>query len=229
MERACHILVMTRHLSETERRQQILKAARSVFIEKGCMAARMQDVAERAALSKGAVYFYFSSKKELFDALVEEEYRTTMGILEAAAQDPRPAAVRFVELGARYLEYFAALEAPPRFFLLMIEMATRDAGVRARVTDIHAQFVSRVEALIAAGIEEGSFREVDPTTASLMLKALIDGLAGQSAVGIKLDVARLSTDGIRLVMQGLARVPDGTAAGEEFQPALKDAARQTRS
>ena len=64
------VLDMTKHLSETERRAQILRAARSVFIEKGYLAARVEDVAKQAGMSKGAVYFYFSSKRELFLALM---------------------------------------------------------------------------------------------------------------------------------------------------------------
>ena len=48
---------MTKHLSESERRAQILRSARAVFIERGFEAARVEDVAKRAGLSKGAVYF----------------------------------------------------------------------------------------------------------------------------------------------------------------------------
>ena len=60
---------MTRHASQAERRAQILRAARVVFIENGYLAARVQDVAKRAGLSKGAVYFYFDSKRELLDGV----------------------------------------------------------------------------------------------------------------------------------------------------------------
>ena len=128
---------MTRHLSEAERRAQILRAARSLFVENGYLATRMEDVAKRAHLSKGAVYFYFNSKRTLFDALIEEEHATTLSFLEAAANDPRPAAQKLIELGWQYLNYFAGLKSPPRFFLLMSEMAIRDEVIRERATEIH--------------------------------------------------------------------------------------------
>jgi len=194
---------MTRHASQAERRAQILRAARVVFIENGYLAARVQDVAKRAGLSKGAVYFYFDSKRELFDALVDEEHATTLSFLEHAGADPRPASEKLIELGVRYLDYFAGLKSPPRFFLLMSEMAIRDESIRARTTEIHQRFVDRVAELIGEGIASGHFRDVDPVAAALMLKAVIDGLGGQSAIGVRPDVARLSTDGIRMLLEGL--------------------------
>ena len=194
---------MTRHLSEAERRTQILRAARALFLERGFLATRMEDVAKRADLSKGAVYFYFESKRALFDALVEEEHATTLSFLEAAATDPRPAADKLVELGAQYLHYFAGLKSPPRFFLLMSEMATRDEVTRQRATQIHNHFVDLLTKLIGEGIKDGAFRQQDPRAAALILKAFVDGMAGQAAIGIRPDVKRLSTDGIRLILDGL--------------------------
>ena len=194
---------MTRHLPETERRAQILRAARAIFIERGYLAARVEDVASRARLSKGAVYFYFDSKRAIFDALVEEELAVTRSFLDAAQKDLRPAAVKLVDLGRKYLDYFAGLKSPPRFFLLMSEMAIRDEETRKRVAAIHQQFVQETARVIQQGIDEGAFAPYDPLAAAQMLKALIDGMAGQSAIGIRPDVDRLSNDGIRMLLQGL--------------------------
>ena len=201
---------MTRHLSETERRAQILRAARAIFIERGYLAARVEDVAKRASLSKGAVYFYFDSKRAIFDALVEEEHAITISFLAEADKDTRPAQVKLIDLGRRYLDYFAGLKTPPRFFLLMSEMAIRDEDIRKRVQAIHQRFVDRIAAVVKQGIDEGVFEAYDPLAVGLFLKALIDGLAGQSAVGMRPDVERLSTDGVRLILMGLLpKVPNG--------------------
>lgn len=198
---------MTRHQSEAERRTQIMRAARAVFIDKGFMAARMQDVARRARLSKGALYFYFGSKRDLFYAIVEEEQRVTLSFLELAEQDPRPATIKLLDLGRQYLDYFAGLKSPPRFFLLMTEMAIRDEEIRDRVQEIHQHFVNQLAAIIAEGQEQGEFGAIDPVAVAQLLKAFVDGLAGQSAVGIRPDVERLSTEGIRLIFEGLGLTP----------------------
>ncbi|MFZ5481487.1 MAG: TetR/AcrR family transcriptional regulator [Myxococcota bacterium] len=198
---------MTRHLSEVERRAQILRAARAIFVERGYLEARVEDVAKRANLSKGAVYFYFDSKRAIFEALVEEEHAHTISFLEEAERDTRPAEIKLIDLGRKYLDYFAGLKTPPRFFLLMSEMAIRDEEIRGKVQAIHQRFVDRIAAVVEQGVKEGVFAPYDPVAVGQMLKALIDGLAGQSAVGVRPDVERLSTDGLRFILHGLLPKP----------------------
>src|SRR3989442_10834288 len=56
-----------------EARTRILSAANQVFGEKGYRRATMDDVAKKLGVSKGALYLYFSSKKELFEAIARAE------------------------------------------------------------------------------------------------------------------------------------------------------------
>lgn len=58
--------------AKDERRKAMLTAALDEFYERGFTAARMDDIANRAGLSKGAIYLYFNSKDALFTALVNE-------------------------------------------------------------------------------------------------------------------------------------------------------------
>ena len=81
---------MTKHQSETDRRNQILRSARAVFIERGYLDARVEDVAKRAGLSKGAVYFYYESKRHLFLTLVQEDMRR-----------PTPSSIRWKRTSAQ--------------------------------------------------------------------------------------------------------------------------------
>ena len=194
---------MTKHQSEAERRSQILRAARAVFIDRGFIAARVEDVAKRAGLSKGAVYFYFSSKRDLFLALVQEEHENTYSFLDRAEEDHRAAAVKLVDLGQQYLDYFAGLKSPPRFFLMMCEQGIRDDEIREEVQAVHQRFVDAATRILAQGMNEGTFREADPHGVATILKAIIDGLAGQAAVGIRPDREKLVNDGLSTLVHGL--------------------------
>ncbi len=49
-----------------QRRDDILGAAKEVFFSKGLMSATMDEIAEKAELSKGTLYLYFASKEELY-------------------------------------------------------------------------------------------------------------------------------------------------------------------
>ncbi|HMF99610.1 MAG TPA: helix-turn-helix domain-containing protein, partial [Gemmatimonadaceae bacterium] len=55
-----------------DRPEQIIKAALEVFGECGLANARLQDIAERAGVSKGTIYIYFPNKEELFREMIRQ-------------------------------------------------------------------------------------------------------------------------------------------------------------
>src|SRR5437773_10520458 len=69
------------------RDEEILRAARAVFTEKGFHGATMLDVASRARASKTTIYARFASKEALFAALVEWTTRQGTSTLDAIADD----------------------------------------------------------------------------------------------------------------------------------------------
>lgn len=62
----------TKHKSEQERRTQILQCSMEVFINNGYHKATMKEIMAATALSKGAIYHYFSSKEQIFIAIVRD-------------------------------------------------------------------------------------------------------------------------------------------------------------
>jgi len=71
----CEIAVAARNkpLRRKEARPgELLAAALDLFVEKGFAATRAEEVAKRAGVSKGTLFLYFSSKEELFKAVVRE-------------------------------------------------------------------------------------------------------------------------------------------------------------
>jgi len=66
-----NIFTMTELQKETE--QQILEAARKVFIRKGLDGARMQEIADEAGINKALLHYYFRSKEKLFEMIFREE------------------------------------------------------------------------------------------------------------------------------------------------------------
>ncbi|MGE5507970.1 MAG: TetR/AcrR family transcriptional regulator [Chitinophagales bacterium] len=64
---------------------RILDAAYRVFSEKGYHEARVEEIAELAGVAKGTVYLYFSSKQELYLAMLDELFAAHVRALEARA------------------------------------------------------------------------------------------------------------------------------------------------
>lgn len=74
-----------------DRPDEIVSAALAVFAEKGFAAAKLDDIARRAGVSKGAVYLYFETKEDIFRAVVERAISPNVGTVKAmAAAHPGP-------------------------------------------------------------------------------------------------------------------------------------------
>jgi AcrR family transcriptional regulator len=113
--------------------ERILAAAASVFARQGYTGATLDDVAEAAGLTKGAVYWHFSSKGDLFMALLEKQSRQ-----QSAALPAMVAGITSAEgLAAVLAEMFAASRAEDRWPALLLEFAAsrREPAVRARLAE----------------------------------------------------------------------------------------------
>jgi len=69
-------------MAKDEKQKIIIDASLEVFREKGFANTRMADIANRAGVSYGLVYHYFSSKEVLFDAIVESWWKVVYDMLE---------------------------------------------------------------------------------------------------------------------------------------------------
>lgn len=73
---------------KADRPDEIVAAALEVFAEKGFAAARLEDIAARAGVSKGAIYLYFATKEDIFRAVVEQGVAPNLEILRAGLSSP---------------------------------------------------------------------------------------------------------------------------------------------
>lgn len=70
---------------------EILEAALAIFAEKGFAATRMEDIAQRAGVTKGTIYLYFPGKDELFKSLARETVgRALADVSKILADNPAP-------------------------------------------------------------------------------------------------------------------------------------------
>jgi AcrR family transcriptional regulator len=99
-----------RHLRSWQRRKQarpgeILEAALAVFAEKGFAAARMEDIAVRAGVTKGTIYLYFPSKEEVFKSLAREHVGQSLILATEMAEKYEGSAFDFLKFFyARFFE-----------------------------------------------------------------------------------------------------------------------------
>jgi TetR/AcrR family acrAB operon transcriptional repressor len=139
-------------------RRQILAAALDVFSKQGYAGTTLDDITAAANLSKGAIYWYFESKADLFATLLGERASIFSEILLDAAHGARgPLAA----LEAMWLRWMEALEtdhgyqAYVRLAHLRVEVADEPSvGLDARRTEerrVQALVTERILAAVAAG------------------------------------------------------------------------------
>ncbi len=193
----------------TERPQEILEAALALFVEKGFAATRLDDVAERAGLSKAAIYLYFDDKIALFQGVIRQAVGSNLGTVEALAKAHRgPVAV----LLPRILEFMAGrIEDTPMASVAKLVIAESRAFPeigRFYLTEVIGRGLPLMEGLIGRGIRQGEFRKVDPamtvrTLIGAMLLAGVWKTVFEPIGGEKLDVRALARHHADLMLHAL--------------------------
>jgi AcrR family transcriptional regulator len=162
----------TSRLPRGARRVQLLQAAQDVFVAQGFHAAAMDDIADRAGVSKPVLYQHFPGKRELYLALLEEHVGQLARRVDDALAGTDDNAER---VRGAVTAYFDFIDAEGEAFRLVFESDLRnDADVRAVVDRGTEVCVEAVAEVIAA--DTGA----DPQRA-LMLAAGLTGLAETSA------------------------------------------------
>src|SRR5215211_5890310 len=171
----------TSRLPRSARRLQLLQAAQEVFVAQGFHAAAMDEIADRAGVSKPVLYQHFPGKRELYLALLEEHVgQLADKVNEAlAATDDNHERVR----GA-VTAYFEFIDAEGEAFRLVFESDLRnDADVRAIVDRGTEMCVEAIAEVIAA--DTGA----DPERALL----LASGLTGSAETSARWWLPRKGT------------------------------------
>lgn len=195
---------MTKHRSPDERADQILNAARTCFLERGYFATKMDAIAQESGLSKGGIYFHFESKREIFRALVQQEYDVTMGFIDTVVETDLDMTSKLVELAEHFIQLFASSDRP-RFMVIIGEMALRDEEIAKLLRQLQINYFERICQLLDMGKQSGQLRNIDSHNCAVVLKAMIDGVQANFAVGVDLDLEAVLAAGLDLLTNGLIR------------------------
>lgn len=163
----------TKGAPDTKRR--IFEAALRVFSEKGYDGTTMDEVIAAAGVSKGSIYWHFSSKKELFEELFEFWFEGVMQMfLEQAAEGaPWDKIQTFVHESYRLLLKDAGLF---RAFIEFFNIGMKDEKFKERLKHYYVSLTCEMEAVIIEGKEYGDFTVRDTKNAAIAIFALLDGL-----------------------------------------------------
>lgn len=144
------------------RPDELLDAALDLFIEFGFTQTRVDDIARRAGISKGAVYLYFPSKEAIMEALVR---RAVVPIADSALaffdldEDPRLVITMALKMAAQRLGD-PRITAIPRIIFREVNAFPELAQMYRR--EVLDKVIPTIERLIARGVDGGYLPPVDP-------------------------------------------------------------------
>ena len=198
-------------LPRSARRKQLLAAAQQIFVAHGYHAAAMDDIAERAGVSKPVLYQHFPGKLELYLALLDTHCDAIIAKVRGAmtATPDNKERVR----GA-VQAYFDFVDHESEAFRLVFESDLRnDPQVRERVERVEAGCIAAVTDTIISDTGVGQ------SHAELLASGLV-GAAGQSAqywlaTGRQSPKAEAESLVAALIWRGIASFPlqDGSSPG----------------
>lgn len=153
-----------------ERPQQILAAALQVFGETGVANARLDEIADRAGVSKGTIYLYFPTKEELFRQTIKQAL-TPLDGSQRHAESASPTR-QLLDTLSRQWAFLTSPGAVTVNRLVHAEQWQFPELAELYAREVVSRFGEQLSRIIRRGIDAGEFRELDPPVAARMLTAL---------------------------------------------------------
>ena len=158
------------------RKDQIMNAAQAVVVSKGYDQSRMDDIVEKAQLSKGAIYWYYKSKKDVYLSLIDYWFNEYSAGVLRCLEDKNSSSEQLRSLFEYFVDQF---DQSPDTFKIMVEFwrtSGLDPDFNDKLQEIYSQFLEYIIDIIKNGIDSGEFKEVDPRITALSILINIEGI-----------------------------------------------------
>ena len=157
-----------RSYNPDETRRVLMEAALDLFAEKGFSRASMQDVAERAGVTKGAFYHHFSTKDDVLHLIHDEFIDRALEAQERALTSYGSPTEQLAHMA--FDTTLICIEYRKHVMVFFRELSVLSGEVRDAVLEKRHRSTELFEETIRRGIEAGEFdRDLDPAVAALGL------------------------------------------------------------
>ncbi|MCW5656917.1 MAG: TetR family transcriptional regulator [Burkholderiaceae bacterium] len=192
-------------------RHALLDAAEGVFARRGVSATSLQEVAEAAGVTRGAVYWHFRDKADLYNAMMD---RAVLPLeqhwLVTGADDGDDPLRRLRELLLDILRQIAGdarLQRVIAISTLKVEYVGELDAIRQRHLQVATQALQRFEGLLRLAAAAGQLAPgVSPKAAARAVHALVDGLITNWMLDREaFDLKRVGRSAVLQLLAGLSR------------------------
>lgn len=157
-----------KRLPAKSRKHQLIHEAREVFAERGYLAAGTKDIAERCGLSHGALFKHFPTKCDLFNATVQEEFKTLIDN-NASWEKSRSEAGLDEELKEAFGDFIEHCESNPSFLRILLYGALqRDEYAKMFTDHFLKPRMEKFAKKIDKGAQDGEFKSVPGNVVAML-------------------------------------------------------------
>jgi len=200
-----------------ETRTRILDAAEQVFHEKGVAHAGLEDIATAAKVTRGAIYWHFKDKAELFDAMMQRVVLPAEEMLEQAGNGEHADPLQLLRRAT--IEVLVRTARDPRMQRVFeiayhkCEYVGDAVGVRARHIASQEECLKTIETGFRACVRAGRLpASVNPKVAAVGVMSLVSGLIANWVLDTgSFALGRHAEALVDAYFRGLASTPAGKA------------------
>jgi AcrR family transcriptional regulator len=174
----------------------LLRTACEVIVRRGLANTRTADVAQAAGVSQALVFYHFATKERLLAQAFTYAAEQDLARLDAVGRSAAPPLVRL----RRILKLFAPTGGSSAWAMWIDgwSESLRSAELEQVSRRLDLRWKEALTEVIAAGVDDGTFKCDDPNGAAWRIHALIDGLAVQVTVHPRVITRKQYTEWVRL-------------------------------
>lgn len=188
----------------TQRYSAILQTAERLFGEKGYRGVSIDEIAKEAGVSKGLIFYHFSSKRALVEHILKDAMTTVLKKWDTIAETKESGRAK---LGAIVQACFDVFESRPYLVRIAFFEAVFEEDMKETLTRISEETVVRMDRLLKEGIANGEFRPVDSRVAAslLLLISTMPPLQAALQPQAQLTVGQIADEIAGVLCDGICR------------------------
>jgi len=161
-----------------EREDRILKAAEELILTKGYAGTTIDEIADRADISKGAIYLHYRTKDDIYFSIVSIALETMRDMFQDAAEGKESGLDKFRAIGYSFYEY---TKRYPSYSNIIYDVNSpkpcHTLASEGRCQSLNEEIGRIMVVSIEAGMKDGTIRsDVDPMAAAIIISSSLQGL-----------------------------------------------------
>ena len=164
--------------NKADKRRRVLAAAATVFSQKGFHLAKMDEIARRAGVAKGTLYYNFSCKSKLFSATVTEGIDEIIEKIRGNLQSDLPFMVHFRKLIECNVTLYLQYRDLARIVFNEVSSGIDD-DILADIQTARARYIDCVVEQLEGGRRSGHIKDVNLRLTAVAIVGMLDNLCNQ--------------------------------------------------